>query len=565
MRYSELFGKTQKTAPAEARIASHKFLVQGGFAKQISAGRWALLPLGMRVWEKIYRIIDEEMQAIGAQKMVTPTLHPIEIWQASNRDQAFGEEMMVLNDHYGRRFALGATAEGIMLEIVKMARPSYRDLPIVVYQFSQKFRDDKRPRGGLLRVREFMMKDAYSFAATEKQSLKIYRQFYQAYLKIAQRLDLKVTPVLADSGAIGGSLSHEFMVETPIGDQKYFVCDHCGYAANIEKAEFERQPINLDEPEKPLKTIKQPEWVCTMEDNEKYYHQPRWRYLKNVVYRDEKGRIIIASIRGDQQINETKLRRVVGAQKLEPASEEDLAKLGTKRGWVHSWGHKNALYVGDYGLTMVHNFIGGQKTKTTDTKNVNYGRDFKYDLLADIVNASPGAVCPRCRKGHLQLKTGIEWGHVFKIDHFYSRAQQGTFIDQDGREKLLWMGSYGIGLERSIATIVETHHDEKGIIWPANVAPYQVYLTGLNLGDEKIAARAEKVYRQLKEKGIEVLFDDRPDASAGEKFADADLIGLPWRLVVSARTGQKIEMKARSAKKPSLLTLSQVITKLQQT
>ena len=562
MRYSKFFGKTQKTAPAEARVASHRLLVQAGFIRQISSGRWALLPFGMRVWEKIYQIIDQEMKKIGAQKMVTPTLHPLEIWQASNRDKAFGEEMMVIEDHYGRRFALGATAEGIMLEIIKTMSPSYRDLPIVVYQFSQKFRDDKRPRGGLLRVREFMMKDAYSFAADEKQSRRIYKQFYDAYRRIAKRLDLQVEPVLADSGAIGGSLSHEFMVETPIGDQKYFVCDHCGYAANIEKAEFEREPINLDEPVRLLKKIKQPTWVCTMEDNLKYYGKPLWRYLKNVVYRDEKGRIIIASIRGDQQINEAKLRRAAGAQSLSPATAKDLAKIGAKPGWVHSWGHKGVTYIGDYGLKMVHNFIGGQKTKTTDTKNVNYGRDFQYDLLADIVDTHDGALCSQCRQGRLRLKTGIEWGHVFKIDHFYSRAQKGTFINRNDKEELLWMGSYGIGLERCLATIVETHHDRQGIIWPASVAPFLVHLVGLDLQEKAVAKRAEKVYQRLQEAGLEVFFDDRPGVSAGNKLADADLIGIPWRLVVSKRNGTKVEIKPRHKAKASLETVDSFLKQI---
>ncbi len=564
MRYSQLFAKSQKTVPAAARFANHRLLVKGGFVRQISTGRWAILPLGMRVWEKIYRLIDREMQALGAQKVVTPTLHPIEIWQASNRDQAFGEEMMVVDDHYQRRFALGATAEGIMLEVVKATQPSYRDLPIILYQFSQKFRDDKRPRGGLLRLREFMMKDAYSFAANERQSLAIYKKFYRAYQRLARQLEIKVEPVLADSGAIGGSLSHEFMVEHPQGDQHYLVCDHCGYAANLEKAEFKREPINLDEPMLPQETITQPEWVCTMEDNEKYYRQPRWRYLKNVVYRDEKGRLIIASIRGDQQINETKLRRALGVEKLAPASREDLAKIGTRSGWVHSWGHRGVIYIGDYGLKMVHNFIGGQKTKNSDSKNVNYGRDFKYQRLADIVDAPEGARCPRCQKGHLHRKTGLEWGHIFKIDHFYSRAQNGTFINRRGQPELIWMGSYGIGLERSLAIVVEKHHDEKGIIWPLAIAPFWVHLVALDLQDKTVAQRAEKIYQRLKELGVEVLFDDRRQVSAGEKFADADLIGIPWRWLVSRRQGEKIEVKNRRWKKSRQLNFQAALRLLSQ-
>ena len=559
MRYSQLFGKTIKTFSADAQLVSHKYLVKGGFIRRISTGRWAFLPLGMRVWEKIYRLIDEEMKVIGCQKLVGPTLHPIEIWQATNRDQAFGEEMLVVDDHHGATFAIGATAEGVMVELVKMFSPSYKDLPLEIYQFSQKFRDDKRPRGAIMRVREFMMKDAYNFCADEKQFMKSYQKFYDAYLHIAEKLGLKVTPVVADSGAIGGTLSHEFQVESPDGDQVYFVCDKCGYAANIEKAEFRRAPLNPKEKEKPFKIINQPEWVQTMEDNTKHYGEPLWRYLKNVVYKDEKGRIIIASLRGDQSVNEVKLKRTLDVEELTPAEEKDLKKIGTKPGYVHSWGIKGVTFVGDLGLPMVKNYIGGRKEKKTDSFNVNYGRDFKYELLADIAEAKAGDTCVQCKKGKLQMKTGFEWGHCFKIDHFYTKPQKGYFTDKDGKKKLLWMGSYGISIERSMACIVETHHDEKGIIWPERVAPYQAHLVVVDPSSKKVA---DSVYDKLVKSRLEVLYDDREEVSAGVKFADADLIGIPVRLVVSEKTGDKVEWKKRQEKKTALLTLGQAIKRL---
>ena len=562
MQYSKLFGRTTRTSPADAQLASHKLLVKGGFIRRISTGRWAFLPLGMRVWEKIYKIIDEEMRRIGCQKLVVPTLHPIEIWQATARDQAFGEEMLVVEDHHGATFALGATAEGVMVELVKMFRPSYKDLPIEVYQFSSKFRDDKRPRGGIMRVREFMMKDAYNFCATEKQFMKSYQKFYEAYLRIAKRLGLKVIPVLADSGAIGGSLSHEFQVESPLGDQTFFVCDHCGYAANLEKAEFERVPKNPQEKIKPFKIIAQPKWVTTMEDNVKHYGEPLWRYLKNVVYKDEKGRIIIASLRGDQNVNEVKLKRVLGVDALLPATEEDLKKIGTKPGYVHSWGIRGVTFVGDLGLPMVKNYIGGQKEEKTDSMNVNYGRDFEYKILADIVDAQDGDLCAKCKKGRLRMKKGFEWGHCFKIDHFYTKPQEGYYADKDGKQKLLWMGSYGIGVGRSMACIVETHHDEKGIIWPESVAPYQVHLIGVNLENRKVKKAVEDLYQKLNSVGIEVLYDDREDVSAGVKFNDADLIGIPTRLVVSEETLKKesVETKRRDGKKTRLVKFAEAVT-----
>jgi len=519
------------------------------------------LPLGMRVWLKIYQIIQEEMDKIGCQRLVVPTLHPIEVWQATNRDRAFGGEMIVVDDHYGSTFALGATAEGMILEMVKMFSPSYRDLPINIYQISSKFRDDKRPRGGLLRVREFMMKDAYSFCANEKQALKTYQKYFDAYLEIARRLDLKVVPVLADSGAIGGSLSHEFMVEGNFGDNIYFVCDRCGYAANIEKCEFKRKPLNPKEKIKAFKVIRQPKWVCTMEDNVKHYGEPLWRYLKNVVYKDEKGRIYIASIRGDQEVNEIKLKRVLKVNSLEPASEKDLAKIGTKPGYVHSWGIKGVTYIGDLGLPMVKNYIGGQKEDETDSVNVNYGRDFEYKILADIVDSKEGDICPKCGKGKLKEKKGIEWGHCFKIDKFYTKPQNGYFTDKDGEKKPMWMGSYGIGIGRSMATIVETHYDKNGIIWPGSVAPYEYHLIGLDLHNEKVRGWAEKVYQYLIKNNQEVLYDDRVGVSAGEKFKDADLIGIPWRLVVSQKTtkNKKIEVKKRNSSKKRKLSLTQFL------
>lgn len=561
MKYSQLFGRPVKDVPKDANLVSHQLLYKGSYIRQISAGRWVFTPLGMRVWEKIYRLIDGEMKAIGCQKLVVPTLHPIEIWKATARDEAFGEEMHIIEDHHGSVFALGATAEGMMVELIKMFSPSYRDLPIDVFQFSMKFRDEKRPRGGIMRDREFMMKDAYNFCADEKQFMKGFQKYYDAYLRIAKKLELPVVPVLADSGAIGGSLSYEFLVDHPKGDQTYFVCDHCDYAANAEKVEFRRENLTPKEKEKPFKIVDQPTWVCTMEDNVKHYGEPLWRYLKNVVYKDAKGAIYIASVRGDQTVNEIKLKRALDRDDLVPAEDEDLFKMGTKPGYVHSWGIKGVTYIGDLGLTKVKNFIGGQKEDKTDSANVNYGRDFEYDKLADIVEATEGDLCAKCKKGKLHPKTGFEWGHCFKIDHFYTKPQKGYFTDKNGKKKLLWMGSYGIGIERSMACVVEAHHDERGIVWPVSVAPFAVHLIAILNG--KISnAKAQKIYETLKKNGVEVLYDDREEVSAGEKFADADLIGCPVRLVVSERTGDKIEWKKREKKETEMVTVEKVVKRL---
>ena len=429
---------------------------------------------------------------------------------------------------------------------------------------------------------------AYSFAATEKQASEVYWKFYEAYLRIAKKLDLPVIPVEADSGAIGGSLSHEFQIESTDGDQTFFVCDNCGYAANIEKAEFERVPINPQEKIKSFRIIPQPEWVCTMEDNVKHYKEPLWRYLKNVVYfapagekqgsgeRSEPGsygRIIIASLRGDQNVCETKLKRALKIDTLLPANDEDLRKIGTQPGYVPSWGLKGVTYIGDLGLPMVKNYIGGQKTKTTDSANVNYGRDFSYKILADIAEAKDGDLCARCKKGRLRQKTGFEWGHCFKLDFVYSKPQNGYFTDKKGKQKLMWMGSYGIGIERTMACLVEAHHDKRGIIWPEVVAPFKAQLINLKSKNQSAKSKinsklkiknsknfADKVYEELIKAGMEVLYDDREDVSAGEKFADADLIGCPVRLVVSEKTGEKIEWKERNKERTKLLSLQELLS-----
>ena len=541
-------------------VTSHKLLYRGGFIRQISTGRYALLPLGFRVWQKISGIIDGEMQSIGCQRLTVPTFHPIEIWQATNRDQAFGGEMHVIDDHHGATFAIGATAEGVMVELVKKFRPSYKDLPFLIYQFSQKFRDDKRPRGGLLRVREFMMKDAYSFCRTEEESLEVYRKFCGAYLRIAKRLGLEVIPVEADSGAIGGDYNHEFIVLSEAGESKIFVCDQCGYAASDERVEFARPELTPGEEERPFEIIEQPEWVKTMEDNRKRYGQPLYRYLKNVVYKTVPGKIVIASIRGDQEVNEIKLARVLGEDGLEPAGEEDLKRVGTKPGYVPSWDLEGVTFVGDLGLAKVKNFIGGQKAETTDSINVNYGRDFEYEILADIVNAKDGDPCAKCEGGKLCEERGIEFGHCFKQDHFYTGPQEGYFVDKDGQEKPMWMGAYGIGIGRAMATVAETHHDERGIIWPENVAPYAVHLLHINAEDPQVSEEAEKAYEAFKRSGVEVLYDDRAE-SAGVKFADSDLIGIPWRVVVSRDSLDKggLEVKGRLEEQTKIVTLEELL------
>ncbi|MFA6250014.1 MAG: proline--tRNA ligase [Candidatus Shapirobacteria bacterium] len=558
MLYSQLFGKATKSVVRDATAASHRYLLQAGFIRPLAAGRYTLLPLGLRVARKIEKIIREEVEKTGAQELIVPTLHPIEIWRQAKRDQKFGASMMRVTDRNGSEFTLGATAEVIMMDLVNQLNPTYKDLPINIYQFSQKFRDEARPSGGLLRVREFVMKDAYSFHCDEADLKITYEKYRQSYLNIAHRLGLEVTIVESDNGAIGGSISHEFMVESEVGEDTIVKCV-CGYAANLETASTVYTPVNLDEPQNPMQIINQPAWVETMEDNIKHYKKAKEYYLKNVVYKDSDGQLVIAVIRGDLAVNKAKLAKVYGAKgDLEPATEEDLKKMGTKPGWVHCWGHK-AVYVGDLSLKTVHNFIGGQKEEDTDSINVNYGRDFTCELEGDIAEVKEGSKCPRCQKNSLVFKKAVEFGNIFNIGYTYSQPMNGNFVGQDGQLKSLYMGSYGIGIGRAMACVVELHHDEQGIQWPVAIAPYHVHLVGLNLDVQSVNQSAQSLYQQLASAGIEVLYDDRPDISAGSKFADADLIGLPYRLVISSKSLESggTEIKNRTDGKMEIISLDQ--------
>lgn len=559
MLYSKLFGKTSKTVSREAVASSHRLLLQAGFIRQLATGRYTLLPLGLRVAKKIEQIIREEVEKTGAQELIVPALHPLELWQAANRDKKFGAAMMRVTDRNGAEFALGATAEVIMLDLVKQFAPSYKDLPINIYQFSQKFRDEARPTGGLLRTREFVMKDGYSFHVDEEDLKKTYQLYWEAYERIAKRLDISAFPVESDNGAIGGSLSHEFMVETSVGEDTVVRCS-CGYAANLETAEFVRNNVNLDDPEKPFEIISQPEWVETMEDNIKHYGKSKQYYLKNVVYKDIDGTIIIAVIRGDLSVNIAKLTKFYRAKgELVPATDVDLESIGTRSGWVHCWGHP-AVYVGDLSLKTVHNFIGGQKEKDTDSINVNYDRDFKCQLFGDIAEAREGDLCPRCQKGKLKLVKCVEYGNIFNIGYTYSDSMDGFFIDKDGLSKKLYMGSYGIGIGRAMAIVVETHHDDKGIIWPKSITPYHYHLIGLDLTDTDVKDSVSQTYEKLSQ-NFNVLFDDRVTATPGEKFADADLIGIPTRLVISKKSlaAGGIEYKNRKTSAIKIISPDQIL------
>lgn len=560
MRYSKLFGKTvYGDQQGGSRFISHQLLVKGGFIRESTAGRYYFLPLGWRVHEKIRAIIKQEMDSTGAQEMITPILHPLELWRETNRTDSVGFELMSIQDRRGAEFALGGTAEEMMVDVVRQFQISYRDLPFNIYQFSTKFRDELRSRGGLLRVREFVMKDAYSFHTDETDFQTEYDCMAQTYHRIYHRMGLDSAMVAADNGYIGGEFCHEFIVESDIGESRYLVSEDGSYAVHEDVAEFYREPINLDDEILPFQIIDQPEWVKTMDDNEKHYGLPRPHYLKNVVYRhigtDE---IIIATIRGDLDVNKTKLEHVIDAVgQLEDATDDDLARIGTQSGWVHSWGHHGARYIGDLSLTTVRNFIGGQKELTTDSINVNYGRDFECEILADIAMAQDGHLTADGQQ-KLHERRGIEVGNIFQLGyHYSSKMSNAVFVDNTGQTQPFYMGCYGIGLGRTMATVVEIYNDDNGIIWPPSIAPFQVHLISLRGGED----RAAEIYTDLTADGYEVLWDER-DLSPGAKFTDADLIGIPVRLVTSKRNGDNVEWKRRDSDDKALLDLSEVKSRL---
>ena len=557
MYYSKLFGKTIREEPKEAFLPSHKLLYKAGFIRELTAGRYLFTNLGWRVLDKIVKIIDEKMTEIGSQRVATPTLHPIELWQKTHRDEAFGESLMRVKDRRGADFAIGATHEAVMVEFVKKFKPSFKDLPIVIHQFSLKFRDELRARGGLIRLREFLMKDAYSFAADEKQFMETYDDQYQAYLKIAQKLGFEAIPVEADAGPLGGDFCHEFMVRNEKGEDTFITCSKCGYAANVEKAEGKLENKNGEEKELPLEEV-QAKRGLNMEDMAKFYKLPTWRLLKTIIFMVKEKPVAIL-IRGDLEINEIKLSHLLGTSNFRLPEIAELKKLGTVRGFVSPVGLKVDRFLVDESVLTVKNLITGANRLNVDSKNFNFPRDLKNGEVVDITTVKNGFICKKCNQGELKEQRAIEFGHCFKYDHFYTKALDGIFIDKDGKEKLLWMGAFGIGIDRAMGLIVEANHDERGIIWPKSVSPFDVHLIDLN----KDKKQAEKVYEELKKAKIDVLYDDRDDVSAGVKFVDADLIGIPVRLVVSDKTKDKIEWKNRNSQKTELLSLEQVIKKLQ--
>jgi prolyl-tRNA synthetase len=559
MRLSNLFGKTLREVPAEAETASHQLLLKSGMIQQLTAGVYSYLPLGWRALRKMEQIIREEMDAAGAQELCMPVLQPLEMWQESGRDLAFGKGLFTVTDRRERQLVLAPTHEELVTELARRYVKSYRDLPLMLYQIQTKFRDEPRPRGGLLRVREFSMKDCYSFDVDEAALDLSYKSMIQAYRNIYTRCGLDAMLIEADSGAIGGKDSHEFMVATEIGEDEIIYCNRCGYVANAERAGFVKTKLD-EESLLPLQEVATP-GAKTIEEVANFLGVPKSRTLKAVFYSTD-GELVFVTIRGDLEVNEVKLKNALKCSELRLANDEEVKKSGLVAGSASAVGLKGVKVIADDSITSGHNFVVGANKDGYHLKNANYPRDFVVDLIADIALAKAGYQCLKCGNP-LMSRRGIEIGHIFKLGTVFSQRQGALYIDRDGVQKPLVMGCYGIGIGRLLAAVIEQNHDEKGIIWPVSLAPYQIYLCALGMDETSVAEAAEKLYTELCRKRFEVLYDDRNE-SPGVKFNDADLMGMPVRLTVSRRTlkTSSAEVKLRTGKDIELAPLAGVAEKL---
>lgn len=545
MRRSSMFLYTRKEVTSEAEIISHQLMLRAGMIDKLAAGIYTLLPLGLMVLENVKRIVKEEMDRAGAQEVLMPSVIPAELWQESGRWDKYGKELLRIKDRHDRDFCYGPTHEEVITDLVRKNVHSYRQLPLNLYQIQTKFRDEIRPRFGIMRGREFIMKDAYGFDADDKSAEESYRIMYETYHKIFKRCGLNFRAVEGDTGQIGGSFSHEFMVLAQSGEDAIASCDKCDYAANIEKARTDADRLaSKPEDEKGLESVETPN-KKSVEEVTQFLSVPSSRLVKTLIFKGGDGFVAIL-IRGDRQANEVKLKDILGCDAAILASEEEVKRITeAPSGFSGPVGLKMDI-IADNSVKGMTNFVVGGNNKDTHLINVNIGRDFEVKQFADITNVEDGDPCPLCNKGQLHIDRGIELGHIFKLGTKYSESMQAYFTAADGTEKPMIMGCYGIGIGRTMAAAIEQNHDENGIIWPIPLAPFKATVIPLNTNHEEIMEAAEKLYRELTALGIETLLDDR-DERAGAKFKDADLLGIPIHLIIGERglkEGQ-IELKMR--------------------
>jgi len=560
MKMSHMFGTTMRQAPSEAETASHQLLVRAGFIRQLGAGIYSLMPMGKRSIDKIENIMRAEMNAIGGQELFMPVVHPADLWQETGRWYQIGDEMSRFKDRKDHDMVLAMTHEEVVADLARREVQSYKQLPMLVYHIQTKWRDDPRPRAGLIRVREFTMKDSYSLDADEAGLDVQYRAHYQAYFNIFRRAGLPVISVGADVGMMGGSLAHEYMYLTPVGEDTLVLCDACGYRANRQIARF-RKDTPAAEEAAALEKVPTP-GVSTIEALANFLNLPKSKTAKAVfmtaTFKGDEGdsqKLVFAVVRGDMEVNETKLTNAIKAAELRPAHEDEIRAIGAAPGYASPIGLQGALIVVDDLVESSANLVAGANEDGFHYLNTNYGRDYKADVVADIVAVDDGYGCVNCGQP-VRTSRGVEVGNIFKLGTRYSASLGANFLDAEGAERPVVMGSYGIGSGRMLACIAEEHNDDKGLIWPITTAPYEVHLVSLR-GGEAIAAQ---LYDDLRAAGLDVLFDDR-DESPGVKFNDADLIGLPIRLTVSERSLQAggVEFKLRREADRSVVAQAEAV------
>lgn len=562
MKMSSMFSHTLREAPSETEVASHQLLLRAGFILPLAAGIFTSLPLARRSLAKIETILREEIEAIGGQEVTMPVVHPADLWKESGRWFQIGTEMGRFKDKNGRDMVLAMTHEEVVADISRNVIRSHRQLPALIYHIQTKWRDDPRPRAGLVRAREFTMLDSYSLDLNEEGLDAQYRAHYQAYFNIFHRCGLPVAAVAADTGMMGGKLAHEYMYLTPIGEDTLLFCDACGYASNRQVARFAR-PEPPEETPLPVEKVPTPH-ATTIEALAAFLGVPRSKTAKAVFMvatlaatQGIREQFVFAVVRGDMEVNETKLANLIHAQELRPATEEEIRATGAVPGYASPVGLKNVLVVVDDLVRRSPNLVAGANEEGYHLLNVNYGRDYDAQNSGDIASAEEGYGCPQCGAA-LRSTRGVEVANIFKLGAHYSEALGCNYAAENGELHPIVMGSYGIGLGRLLACVAEAHHDERGLAWPVSVAPYPVHLVGLTSKDGKAEEAAGQLYRELAGHGMEPLYDDRSE-SAGVKFMDADLIGLPLRLTVGERSMKNggVEFKRRTAEEKWIVPLEE--------
>jgi prolyl-tRNA synthetase len=556
MKMSELLAPTLREVPAEAEIPSHQLLVRAGYMRKVAGGLYTYLPLGLRVLQKIEAIIRQEMDSSAGQELLMPIMQPKEIWEQTGRWDVYGEEMFRLSDRHSRDFCLGPTHEELITYTVSQEVRSHRQLPLLLYQIQNKYRDEIRPRFGLMRAREFIMKDAYSFDRTDEGLDEVYWRMYKAYARIFARCGLSTRPVEADSGAIGGNASHEFMALAQTGEASIAFCKHCDYAANVERAECGAEAVKNSKETLPLKTVATP-GLHTVEEVASFLGAEPQQLIKTMIYLAD-GKPIAVLVRGDHEVNEVKVANHTGAMELALADPATISKVtGAPVGFAGPVGlvEKIPLYA-DHSVMAVARGVVGANRKDAHTINLDPSRDLEPlgVKVADLRLVQDGDQCPRCKEGKLELARGIEVGQVFKLGTKYSEALGATYLDEEGKSQPMIMGCYGIGVSRTMAAVIEQNFDEHGIIWPVAIAPYHVIIVPVNWRDEKSRTASQELYSQLQKQGVEVILDDR-DERPGVKFKDADLLGIPLRVTIGPKTLAQgaVEIKTRKGKQMELV------------